>query len=73
MEAMLGISVYSFPYLKLGKTLCLSYHCSCLLFNQIGEVSRIGSAWKQGEWGGEGRSRGCGGEMGQTMYAHVNK
>jgi hypothetical protein len=27
MEAMLGISLHSSPYLKLAKTLCLSYYC----------------------------------------------
>jgi hypothetical protein len=42
MEAMLEISLYSYPYLKLAKTLCLSYHCLCLLFNKIGEEGRTG-------------------------------
>jgi hypothetical protein len=37
MEAMLGISLYSYPYLKLAKMLYLSYYCLCLLFNKIGE------------------------------------
>jgi hypothetical protein len=72
MEAMLGISLYSYPYLKLAKTLCLSYYCLCLLFNKIGEKDRTGSAWKQEWWGGEGGS-GQGREMTQTMYAHMNK
>jgi hypothetical protein len=27
MEAMLGISLYSYLYLKLAKLLCLSYYC----------------------------------------------
>jgi hypothetical protein len=53
MEAMLGISLYSCPYLKLAKTLCLSYYCLCLLFNKIGEEGRTGSAWKCGQWGGK--------------------
>jgi hypothetical protein len=44
-EVMLGISLYSYPYLKLAKPLCLSY-CLCLLFNKIGEEDRTGSAWK---------------------------
>jgi hypothetical protein len=58
MEAMLGISLYSYLYLKLAKTLCLLY----FLFNKIGEQGgRTGSAWKQG-----GRGR-------QTMYTHVSK
>jgi hypothetical protein len=46
MEAMLGISLYSYPYLKLAKTRCLSYYC--LLFNKIVEESKTGSAWKRG-------------------------
>jgi hypothetical protein len=54
MEAMIGISWYSYIYLKLPKTLCLSYYCLCLLFNKVGEKSRTGSAWKQG---GCGRGR----------------
>jgi hypothetical protein len=56
--------------------LCLSYYCLCLLFNEIGEKGRTGSAWKLGGvWGrGGDRVAGCyGGEMTQTMYAHVNK
>jgi hypothetical protein len=52
MEAMLGISLYNYPYLKLAKTLYLSYYGLCLLFNKIGEKGRIGSAWKHGWWGG---------------------
>jgi hypothetical protein len=61
MEAMLIISLYSYPYLKLAKILCLSYYCLCILFNKIGEEGRTGSAWKggDGEWrrgpGAEGR------------------
>jgi hypothetical protein len=38
-----------------------------LLFNEIGEKGRTGSAWKHGGVGG------AGGEMAQTMSAHVNK
>jgi hypothetical protein len=50
MEATLGISLYSYLYLKLAKTLRLSYYCLCSLFNKIGEQEgRTGSAWK---WGG---------------------
>jgi hypothetical protein len=37
MEATLGISLYSYHYLKLAKTLCLSYYLLCFLFNKIGE------------------------------------
>jgi hypothetical protein len=45
METMLGISLYSYPYVKLAKPLYLSYYCLCLLFNKIRE-GRTGSAWK---------------------------
>jgi hypothetical protein len=58
IEAMLGISLYSYPYLKLAKMLCLSYYCLCFLFNNIGEEGRKGSAWKRGEWEREGGGRG---------------
>jgi hypothetical protein len=55
MKAMLRISLYL--YLKLAKTLCLSYYCLCILFNKIGEEGRTGSAWKQG-MGGERQEAG---------------
>jgi hypothetical protein len=54
MEAMLGISLYSYPYLKLAKTLFLSYYCLCLLFNKTGDEGRTGSAWKWGVVGRDG-------------------
>jgi hypothetical protein len=34
---MLGISLYSYLYLKLVKTLCLYYYLLCFLFNKIEE------------------------------------
>jgi hypothetical protein len=71
VEAMLGISLYSCPYLQLAKTLCLSYYCLCLLFIKTGEKGRTGSAWKQG--GREGGGREQRGEMAQTVYAQMNK
>jgi hypothetical protein len=37
MEAMLGICLYSYPYLKLAKMPCFSYYCFCLFFNKIEE------------------------------------
>jgi hypothetical protein len=48
IEAMVGISLYSYLYLKLAKLLCLSYYRLCLLFNKIGEEGRTGYAWKRG-------------------------
>jgi hypothetical protein len=53
MEAMLGISLYSYFYLKLAKVLCLSYYLLCFLFNKIGEEGKTGFAYKQGIEGGK--------------------
>jgi hypothetical protein len=57
MEAMLGISLCSYLYSKLAKTICLSYY----LLNKIREEDRTDSAWK-----------GYGG-VAQTMYTHISK
>jgi hypothetical protein len=57
MEAMLGISLYSYLYFKLTKTLCPSYYLLHFLFNKIGEQEgRTDSDWKQG--GGEEKEGG---------------
>jgi hypothetical protein len=53
--------------------LCISYYCLFLFFSGPGEKHITGSAWKWGEKKGKGGSREQGGEMTQTMYAHVNK
>jgi hypothetical protein len=59
MEATLGTSLYSYLYLKLAKTLCLSYYLLCFLFNKIGEQEgRTSSTRKQGK---EGKGEGGGG------------
>jgi hypothetical protein len=58
MEAMLGISLYSCPYLKLAKMLCLSYYCLCLLFNKIREEGRTGCGSKGGGEENEGMGVG---------------
>jgi hypothetical protein len=56
MKAMLGVSLYSYLYLKAAKQLYLSYYCLCFLFNKTGDQEgRTGSAWKQ--WGGGGEQR----------------
>jgi hypothetical protein len=74
MEAMVGIFLYSYLYLKLAKMLCLSYYCFCFVFNKIGEEGRTGSAWKQRWWWGEGGDEGWSrGVMAQTIYARMNK
>jgi hypothetical protein len=73
MEAMVGISLYNYPYLKRAKTLCLSF-CLYLLFKIIGEEGRTDSAWKQRRSGqGEAGSGGQEGEKAQAMYAHMDK
>jgi hypothetical protein len=69
METKLGISLYSYLYLKLAKMLCLSYYLLCFLFNKIREQeARTGSARKGG-------SRRCSeeGEVNEKMYTHVSK
>jgi hypothetical protein len=52
MEAMLGISLYSYLHLKLTKMLCLSY-ISYVFFQQNQQEGGTGSAWKQGMRGTE--------------------
>jgi hypothetical protein len=54
METMLGISLYSYPYLKLAKMLCLSCYCLCLLFNKIGEEGSEGGSREREGMGGTG-------------------
>jgi hypothetical protein len=49
MEAKLVISLYSYLYLKLAKTLCLSYYLLCFLFKKIEEDGGRGSALRWGE------------------------
>jgi hypothetical protein len=60
-------SLNSYFYLKLAKTLCLSYYLLCFLFNKI-EDCGAGPAWKL-EFGGMGSE----GEVAPTMYTHVSK
>jgi hypothetical protein len=63
METALVISLYSYLYLKLAKTLCFFFfNLLCFLFNKVGEQeARTGSAQKQG------------GEVAQIMYIDVSK
>jgi hypothetical protein len=58
-EAMLGISLYSYLYLKLAKMLYLSYYLLYFPFKKIRE--------QEGRTG----SSGGGGEEAQTMYLHL--
>jgi hypothetical protein len=62
MEAMLGISPYIYLYLKLAKTLCLSYYLLCFLFNKIREDKGRTDSSRQNLWGGA-----------QPMCTHVSK
>jgi hypothetical protein len=62
MEATLGISLYSYLYLKQAKMLCLSYYLFCFFFNKIREQE-----------GGTGSSQKEDREVAQTMYIHVSK
>jgi hypothetical protein len=56
MEATLGISLYSYFYLKVAKTLCLSHYLLCFLSNKIGKQGgKTGSA---GEEDSEGKRGG---------------
>jgi hypothetical protein len=71
MQAVLGISLYSCPYLKLAKTLCLFYCLSSVQRNwRRGQNRFCLEARRVGEDEGVG---GQGGGMTQTMYAHMNK
>jgi hypothetical protein len=62
MVTMLGISLYSYVYLKLAKMLCFSYYLLCFQFDKIGEKDETGSAQRREEW-----------ELAQTMCTHVSK
>jgi hypothetical protein len=59
MEAMLGISLYSYLYLNLAKMICFSYYLLYFLFNKIREQVP--------------RSRMAGEVAQTTMYTHVRK
>jgi hypothetical protein len=68
MEAMLGIFQCSYPYLKLAKTLHLSYYHLCFLVNKSREESRGAGSFRN-----QGAKVGRGGG-GTTMYTtHVSK
>jgi hypothetical protein len=71
MEASLGISLYSYLYLKLAKMLCFSYYLLCFLFNKIREEGRTGSAWKWVLGGGVGLEGGGGGRRWYKQCIHM--
>jgi hypothetical protein len=62
MEALLGISLYSYFCLKLAKPLCLSYVFSSTKLEN-----------KRAEQVLPGRGFGGRGELAQTTYTHVSK
>jgi hypothetical protein len=55
MEAMLGISLCSYLYLKLAISICLSYYLLSFLFNKCGEDGETDSAYKWRAGGKKGR------------------
>jgi hypothetical protein len=73
METMLGISLYSYPYLNYQKRFVFLIIAYVFLFNKIRDKGRTGSAWKWGDGGERERGRGAGVEMAQIMCAHMNK
>jgi hypothetical protein len=65
MEAMPGISVYSYLYLKLAKMLCLSYYLRCFQQNWRTRTEQVVSR-RTGKIGKEGK-------VTQIRYTHVSK
>jgi hypothetical protein len=73
MEATLGMSLYSYPYLNQQKRyvfLTIAYVFSSTKLEKRTEQVLPGS---KGGRGGKGRDGGQGEEMAQIMYAHMNK
>jgi hypothetical protein len=72
MEAMLGISLYSYLYLKLAKMPHLSYYLLCFLFNKTGEEEgRRGQNRICLEVRGRGRGREGGWTVGRDGLNNV--
>jgi hypothetical protein len=71
MKAMLGICLYSSPYLnkKNAVFLIIAYFYSSMELEKSTEQVLPG----RDGGGGKGGGRGQEGEMTQTMYVHVNK
>jgi hypothetical protein len=73
MEAMLGISLYSYPYLNQQKrfvSLTIAYVFSSTKLEKRAEQVLPGSGGGGEVMGGRGQGRR--GEMTQTMYVHMN-
>jgi hypothetical protein len=72
MKAILGISLYSYPYLNLQKLLV--FLIIAYVFSSVKLEIRAEQVLPGMRKGGSEKERaGQGGEMSQTMYAHVNK
>jgi hypothetical protein len=69
MEAMLGISLYSYPYHNYQK--CFIFLFIAYVFSST--KLEISTEQVLPRSKGQGWERGHGAEMTQTMYAHVNK
>jgi hypothetical protein len=70
MKAMLGISLHSYPYLKLAKTLCLSYYC--YVFSSTKLEKRAEQVLPGSEEGGRERERTGGrGEKWPKQCMHI--
>jgi hypothetical protein len=72
MEAMLGISLYSYLYLNPAKIVCLSYY---LCFS-LAKLEKRAEQVLTGSNGGGGERDGLGGRRERSppkMYAHMNK
>jgi hypothetical protein len=69
MEAMPGISLYSYLHLKLAKTICLSFLLCFLSTKSEKKRTKQDLPGSRGwRWG-----LGMGEEVAQTMYTHVSK
>jgi hypothetical protein len=68
MEAMLGISLYSYPYLNKQK--CFVFLIIAFVFSSTKLEKSAEQVLPGSRRVGVGRQ---GGEMAQTMYAHMNK
>jgi hypothetical protein len=72
MEPVLGISLYSYLYLKLAKMLCLSYYCYVFSSTKLEKRAKQVLPRSKGVRG-QGRGWRQVRKMSQTMYTHMNK
>jgi hypothetical protein len=72
MEAMLGISLYNYLYLRLAKTAVFLIIPYAFFSTKLKREEQVLPRSDGGE-GEEEVGRGQGGEMAQTVYRHMNK